>query len=259
MGGHVTGSVWSRTREELEHWLRDDWSFADVGAHWDRTEDYDDINAETYSYFRRFIDGLRLSDLPTSSRVLDLCARTGNGTLYFYEHGRVGSAVCADVSRKMGEICTHRLLEGGFDNFIWVPIADYTLPFLDGSFDAILCFETVEHVAQPARLIAELARVTRAGGSMVLTTPNFLWEPVHALAAITGLHHSEGPHRFLHFGDLIRMVVAAGFVIERLETTVLIPGGPKMLVRLGEWIEARTRSSLMPWLGLRRVLICRKI
>ena len=54
------------------------------------------------------------------------------------------------------------------------------------------------------------------------------------------------------------MIERAGFDIEQAETTVLIPGGPDWLVRLGEWIEARTKTTLMPWLGLRRVLVCRK-
>jgi hypothetical protein len=55
------------------------------------------------------------------------------------------------------------------------------------------------------------------------------------------------------------MVQDAGFIIEENETTVLVPGGPEWLVSLGERIEERTRHSLMPLLGLRRVLICRKL
>jgi coenzyme F420 hydrogenase subunit beta len=248
----------ARIRIELEHWRRREWSFADVGAHWDATDDYDDINAETYSYFRRFVDGLRLSDLPPQGRVLDLCARTGNGTLYFAQHGKVASAVCADVSTKMGEVCRARLAEGGVDDVLWLPLEEYRLPLDDASFDAVLCFETVEHFPYPERLVAELGRVLRPGGTLILTTPNILWEPVHALAAITGLHHSEGPHRFLRDARLRRMVSDAGLTITRAETTVLVPGGPKPLVRLGEWLEERTRHTLMPWLGLRRILICRK-
>lgn len=255
---HDDDTFISRIRTEIGHWLRREWSFADVGAHWDATEDYDDINEETYSYFRRFIDGLRLSDLPRNGRVLDLCARTGNGTLYFHQHGRVGSAVCADVSHKMGEVCRDRLHRGGFDDFEWVYIDDYTLPFETASFDSILCFETVEHLPHPERLVSELGRVIQPGGQMILTTPNVLWEPVHALAAVTGFHHSEGPHRFVPYRRLLRMTEEAGFVIEHAETTVLVPGGPAWLVRLGEIIEARTRTTLMPLLGLRRVLICRK-
>lgn len=251
-------SMWKRTIEEIGHWTRSDWSFADVGAHWDSTEDYDDINAETYSYFRRFVDGLRLSNVPDGSRVLDVCARTGNGTLYFYQHGKVRSAVCADVSRKMGEICTQRLLEAGFHDFVWVPLADYTLPFEDGAFDAVLNFETVEHFPKPELMVAELGRVTRPGGTLILTTPSVAWEPVHALAAITEMHHSEGPHRFIPYRRLWKMVEAAGFEIEQAATTVFIPGGPDILVKFGEWVEQRTQRTLMHWVGLRRILIGRK-
>jgi ubiquinone/menaquinone biosynthesis C-methylase UbiE len=250
--------VWSRIADEVRHWLRREWSFADVGEHWDRTEDYDDINKETYSYFRRFLDGLRLSNIPKGARVLDLCSRTGYGMVFFHQHGNVGSGVCADVSRKMGEICRQRLADNGVGNVTWIHLSDYSLPFEDGEFDAVLCFETVEHFCRPERLVLELGRVTRPAGTLILTTPNILWEPVHALAAITGLHHSEGPHRFIRYRRLVDIVARAGFQVERAETTVLVPGGPAPLVRLGTWLEERTRNTLMPWIGLRRVLICRK-
>lgn len=248
-----------RIKAELGHWARRDWTFADVGAHWDAVEDYDSINEETYSYFRRFVDGLRLSNLPDNLHVLDLCARTGNGTLYFHQHGKVRSAVCADVSAAMGEICRDRLQAGGFDDFTWLQLFDYPLPLATATFDAVLCFETVEHVAQPERLVAELGRVTKPGGILILTTPNVLWEPIHALAAVTGLHHSEGPHHFIRYQRLERMIRAAGFAIECAETTVSVPGGPEPLVKFGEWLEAATRHTLMPWIGLRRVIIGRRL
>ncbi len=251
-------TFWGRVKAEIGHWTTRHWPFEAVGAHWDAVEDYDDINEETYSYFRRFVDGLRLSSLDPDSYVLDLCARTGNGTLYFWQHGLVREAVCADVSDNFAAQCARRLREAGFEQFRLVKFDSYDLPFADGEFDHILCFETVEHFSEPEKLIRELGRVIKPGGQMVLTTPNVLWEPVHALAAIFKLHHSEGPHRFVPYGQLKRMVRRAGFTIERAETTVLIPGGPEPLVRLGVWIEEHTRRWLMPLLGLRRVLICRR-
>jgi coenzyme F420 hydrogenase subunit beta len=248
------------TAHEIRHWTRATWTFEEVGEHWDATEDYDAINEETYSYFRRFVDGLRLSQdrFPNDGHILDFCARTGNGTLYFFQHGKVKSAVCADVSVKQGNICQQRLREGGFADFVWIKVSDYKLPFEEATFDAALNFETVEHFPEPALLIDELGRVTKPGGIMILTTPNVLWEPVHALAAITGAHHSEGPHRFVRYHRLISLIERAGFEIKAAETTVLIPGGPDWLVKLGEWIEARTKHTLMPWLGLRRVLVCQR-
>ncbi|NIS79405.1 MAG: methyltransferase domain-containing protein, partial [Anaerolineales bacterium] len=247
-----------RIKEEWGHWLRSEWTFEDVAFHWDRTEDYDDINRGTYSYFRRFVDGLKLSDLGLQQRVLDFCARTGNGTTFFFENGKVGSAVCADVSQQMGEICIRRLHEAGLKDFIWTQVLDYTLPFADAAFDAVLCFETVEHFPKPERIVEEIGRVTRPGGSLILTTPNVLWEPIHALAAVLKLHHSEGPHRFIRFGRLLDMVEGAGFSIDKVETTVLVPAGPELLLRFGEWVEERTRGWLMPLFGLRRVIVARK-
>lgn len=246
------------TASEIRHWTRSTWSFDEVAAHWDSEEDYDAFNEETYSYFRRFVDGLRLSDIPDNSYILDICARTGNGTLYFHQHGKVRSAVCADVSTRQGEVCQQRLRENGFEDFKWIRFTDYNLPFEDGEFDAVLNFETLEHFPEPALMLAELARVTKPGGTLVVTTPNVLWEPVHALAAILDLHHSEGPHRFIRYPRLIDMINQVGLEIERAETTVLIPGGPEWLIKLSDWIEERTRHSLMPLVGLRRVIVCRK-
>jgi SAM-dependent methyltransferase len=258
MHSHEQQGLFQRIRGELRHWTRTEWSFADVGQHWDETEDYDEINEQTYSYSRRFIDGHRLSNLKPGSHILDFCARTGMGTAYFYKHGKVEAAVCADVSQGMGEICTQRLKEIGLANFVWVQIHDYELPFEDQAFDAILCFETVEHFPFPARLIEEMGRITRPGGTLILTTPNVLWEPIHAFAAILKLHHSEGPHRFIPYKRLMRMIKTAGFEIENAETTVLIPAGPNALIRLGEWVERKTRRWLMPLVGLRRVIVARK-
>lgn len=247
-----------RIREEYGHWTQVDWTFQEVGRHWDRVEDYDEINQQTYSYRRRFIDGLRLSSLRPGSHVLDICARTGVGTGFFYERGLVRSAICADVSFNMGAICRRYLREIGFTQFAWVPVMDYDLPFADATFDAVLCFETVEHFSEPGRLVAELGRITRVGGELILTTPNVLWEPLHAIAAIMKWHHSEGPHRFIRYKPLLEMVEDAGFTVVQAETTVLIPGGPPLLIKLGEWIEKRTRYSLMPLFGLRRVVVARR-
>lgn len=255
----MTDSIWKRIKTEIEHWNRSTWSFEAVGDHWDATKDYDDINDETYSYFRRFIDGLRFSNIPHGASVLDFCARTGNGTAYFYQNKKIDKAVCADVSRRMGQICRERVQNVGLRKFMWVPVNDYVLPFARASFDAVLCFETVEHFSEPFRLIKEMSRVLRPGGNLILTTPNLLWEPVHAFAAIAKLHHSEGPHRFIPYRHLLGMVKDAGFSIERAETTVLIPDGPEFLIKLGEWIERHTRHTIMPIFGLRRIIIGRRL
>jgi SAM-dependent methyltransferase len=46
-----------------------------------------------------------------------------------------------------------------------------TIPFPDNHFDAILCTEVLEHAMAPEALVAEMYRVLRPGGSLVLTVP----------------------------------------------------------------------------------------
>jgi SAM-dependent methyltransferase len=43
---------------------------------------------------------------------------------------------------------------------------------LDGPFDSIAAFHVVEHLADPARVLAECSRATRNGGLLIYATPN---------------------------------------------------------------------------------------
>lgn len=48
------------------------------------------------------------------------------------------------------------------------------LPFENNSFDSIVCFEVLEHVFEPEKIVNEMFRVLKPGGSILLTTP-FIW------------------------------------------------------------------------------------
>lgn len=45
------------------------------------------------------------------------------------------------------------------------------LPFRGGVFDSVLCNQVLEHVTEPSQLFAEIARVLRPNGVLLLTTP----------------------------------------------------------------------------------------
>ena len=45
------------------------------------------------------------------------------------------------------------------------------IPFPDNHFDAVMCTEVLEHAMAPEALIAEMHRVLKPGGSLVLTVP----------------------------------------------------------------------------------------
>ncbi len=47
----------------------------------------------------------------------------------------------------------------------------YKLPFEDNTFDCIVAAEIIEHVVDPHKFIAELFRVVKQGGSLIISTP----------------------------------------------------------------------------------------
>ena len=52
------------------------------------------------------------------------------------------------------------------------------LPYPDGSFDVVLCTQVLEHVADPRRAVAEIARVLAPGGAAFVSTHGvFLYHP----------------------------------------------------------------------------------
>jgi len=75
----------------------------------------------------------------------------------------------------------------GYENVVNLEIVDYpttdvmgiaeSLPFADGVFDAALSLAVLEHVRDPFRCVAELARVVRPGGTVYAAVP-FL-QPYH--------------------------------------------------------------------------------
>lgn len=47
------------------------------------------------------------------------------------------------------------------------------LPFEDGMFDIIVCEQVLEHLTDPQRVLAEMARVMKPGGMAILGVPTF--------------------------------------------------------------------------------------
>ncbi|SRR5579884_82939 len=77
----------------------------------------------------------------------------------------VGRVVAVDLSRAMIEEARRR---AGEEVGITWQVADLLdLPFADGAFDACRVETVLQHVHDPARALAEVARVTRPGGRVV--------------------------------------------------------------------------------------------
>lgn len=82
----------------------------------------------------------------------------------------------------------------------------HELPFKNGSFDCVICKEMLEHCADPASVVREIARVLTPGGRAFITTP-FL-HPLH-----------EMPHDFYRYtpSALQHLVEAAGLTVTAIK------------------------------------------
>ena len=55
------------------------------------------------------------------------------------------------------------------------------LPYPDGSFDLVVAMDVIEHLPEPLPWLREVVRVTRSGGHLFLTTPNYASKSLVAL------------------------------------------------------------------------------
>lgn len=104
-------------------------------------------------------------------RLLDVACGTGYGLPLLRR--RASFVIGSDLDRR----AVLRARSAGGAGLL---VADgCRLPFAPASFDAVTSFETLEHVEDRSRFVAELRRVLREDGVLVLSTPNALYtEPI---------------------------------------------------------------------------------
>jgi ubiquinone/menaquinone biosynthesis C-methylase UbiE len=111
-------------------------------------------------------------------RALD--AGTGAGALAFALAPHVGEVVGVD---RVPELLTRaRERATAFGNVTFVEADITKLPFEDFSFDLTGTLRTLHHVPRPELVIAELVRVTRRGGTVVVIDQIAPVDPLAALA-----------------------------------------------------------------------------
>ena len=85
----------------------------------------------------------------------------------------------------------------------------YALPFEDASFDLVVCCEVLEHLTQPARGLAEVARVARQG--VIVSTPREpLWRAMNMMRGKYLRDFGNTPGHVQHFSRRgLRSLVAS--------------------------------------------------
>ncbi len=125
----------------------------------------------------------------------------------------------------------------GVDAVVIAPGAP--LPFAANRFDAVLCTQVFEHVDNLGPVVAEISRVLKPGGELILSVP-FIFQ----------LHGQ--PHDYRRLSEYGVRQVLVGFDVEM----ILLQGrvGSALAVLLLNWLENQAAASAPLWL-LRFVLL----
>jgi demethylmenaquinone methyltransferase / 2-methoxy-6-polyprenyl-1,4-benzoquinol methylase len=183
----------------------------------------DVLSAGQDRYWRRVV--ARTVAAGPGERVLDLAAGTGTSSVSFTAAG--AQCIACDFSLGMLRAGKGRNPSG---NVTFVAGDALALPFADGQFDAVTISFGLRNTADPGQALAELLRVTRPGGRLVVCEFSHL-----AVPALDRVYH-----RALHAGGpAIARVLAQdpGAYAYLAETIAAWPDQRKLaaLIRAAGW------------------------
>jgi SAM-dependent methyltransferase len=160
------------------------------------------------------------NQIPLRAGMQILDAGCGSGR-HLCEPFRTPGINVTGVDLKWDDLCKARgylSLMAGEESGRWVlSQADVTqLPFTDGSFDVVICSEVLEHIKNDQAAVAELVRVLKPEGDLIVTVPRFL--PERICWAISQAYHQEpGGHiRIYKKTELQNLLEASGVRCRRI-------------------------------------------
>lgn len=112
----------------------------------------------------------RVTDgLSNAGEMLAIDLACGPGTYTRPLAARVRHAIGVDLTPAMVEKARAEAARDGIANIEFVCADIYALPFADGAAGIVSCGYAVHHMTDPARALAEMARVLRPGGRLAVT------------------------------------------------------------------------------------------
>lgn len=120
--------------------------------------------------YREHIDRYIFAAKQTRGKsIMDVACGTGYGAHHMAEAG-AKRAVGADISIDSVNYARSRYGENKKTSFV---CADgIRLPFMDGSFDVVVSFETIEHLEKYTEFLCDCRRVLKDNGLFICSTPN---------------------------------------------------------------------------------------
>lgn len=128
--------------------------------------------------------------------VLDIACGAAHAAEIAAPHVR--QVVGIDITPSLLDLGSSRLRDREIPNVLLQNSLATALPFVDSSFDLVFCRNSIHHFSEPPLVVAEMARVCRSGGRIVLSD---MVAPTAGLRdAFDDLHHIIDPS---HTGVLL--------------------------------------------------------
>jgi len=109
-----------------------------------------------------------LQQVPAGSRILD----AGAGQLKYKKFCGHLNYLSQDFAQYDGRGDGSGLQTGSWDQSQIDIVSDISnIPEPDGSFDAVMCIEVLEHLPNPLLALQEFSRLLRPGGQLIVTAP----------------------------------------------------------------------------------------
>lgn len=129
-----------------------------------------------YFYEKAIELSLKFINYTKEMRVLDAGCGTGRLLMKIKDHGIFAQVYGLDIAINRIKVCKEKvpmvsLLLGDVEE----------MPFKGEYFDAVYLTEVIEHVHNPLKLLAEIHRVLKRKGIIIVTVPNrFAYYPLYA-------------------------------------------------------------------------------
>jgi len=144
--------------------------------------------------------------------VADIACGLGYGTWELAGVAKI--AVGVDSSQEHIEAAVHRFKSDSI-RFLNRDLEsdDLTLDIAPGSTDAVVSFETLEHLVDPENAVLKFSQMLKPGGFLLCSVPNAIWESGDS----AGLPRNKSHKQWFRLASLMRMVETQGLrVIYRL-------------------------------------------
>jgi SAM-dependent methyltransferase len=125
-----------------------------------------DQHTQQAAGYARLTQGMT-SARPKRHEVIDIACGPGSLTLELAPH--VARATGFDITPAMLDQARAAQAAKGLENVDWVQGNAEALPFPDDAFSLVTCSAAFHHFEQPAAILAEMRRVCRPGGRIVVS------------------------------------------------------------------------------------------